>query len=175
MKNCTLLFVALIAVAVGVTSAHAQPLYWDTNAGTAGAGATPNGTWNAANTNWNPLSGGGAPVPAAWISGRPAVFSAGTDAVNVFTVTLGSAISVGGITVEEGTPTISGANILTLTGATIDVAAARTFSIASVVDGSVGLSKTSNGTLVLSGALLSSGGRRGRCRSRAHAAASARP
>ncbi|MBN8708432.1 MAG: autotransporter-associated beta strand repeat-containing protein [Verrucomicrobia bacterium] len=48
----------LVALAVGMGSASATNLYWDTNGTTAGAGDVPSGTWGTSNF-WNTDSTGG--------------------------------------------------------------------------------------------------------------------
>jgi len=109
----------LVALAIQfiAPSAFAATVYWDSNGTVAGAGATPTGTWGTS-TFWNATSTGLTTTPAAWLSGDTAVFSAGTDAVNAFTVTLSGTQTIGGLTVEEGTPTISGGTALAINSAT---------------------------------------------------------
>lgn len=129
-------------------------VYWDTNANTAGAGATPTGNWNAATANWNTSSTGTGGTLAGWTANNHAVFSAGTDAVNAFTVTLTAGISVGNMTFEEGTALVTGST-LTLTGAggsTIDVAGGLTATVNSILAGSATLNKNGTGTFVTGGA-----------------------
>jgi autotransporter-associated beta strand protein len=155
MKPCTSFFAALVVVVFSLTSVQAQ-LYWDTNAGTDGTTNPPNGTWNAANAFWNTVSGGTG-TPAAWVAGQTAVFSAGTNGVGAFTVTISGAQTASGVTFEEGTATLTGDG-LNLTGGTISVAAGLTSTIQSAVGGSVLLSKTGTGTLVVSGANTYSNG-----------------
>ena len=80
-----------------------------------------------------------------------AEFSAGTNATGAFIVTLGSTEQVNGLKFEEGTATIAGGGTLNLTGAGIDTASTRIQQIDSLVSGSVGLTKTGTGTLILNG------------------------
>ncbi len=129
------------------SSMTAQSLYWDSNGTVAGAGATPTGTWGTS-LFWSTDSDGTA-TPGAWTPGATAIFSAGTDAVNAFTVTVGSAQTVGKIVVEEGTPTFNGST-LTLNGnATIEVASERTATIGTtIIAGSAGMTKEGAGTLI---------------------------
>src|SRR5437773_4409577 len=70
-----------VLAAIGLSShARAASLYWDSNGNTAGAGATPNGTWGS-DAFWNgALDGTGAVGP--WVDGSVAVFSAGSDATS---------------------------------------------------------------------------------------------
>ena len=89
-------------------------LYWDSNGTTAGAGATPTGTWGTS-TFWSTVFDGTA-ATAAWTSGLNAVFSAGADATGTYTVTLGAAQTASGVTVEEGTVSLAGSALTVGTG-----------------------------------------------------------
>ncbi len=144
----------LLACVASTTTLFAQvSVYWDTNANTAGAGATPTGNWNAT-ANWNTSATGTGGTLAGWTANNHAVFSAGNDAVNAYTVTLTGGISVGNITFEEGTTLITGST-LTLVGASgvsIDVASGLTATINSILGGSATLNKTGDGTFVTGGA-----------------------
>src|SRR5262245_45109708 len=84
--------------------------YWDTNGATAGASAstTAAGTWDTTTTSWSTNSNGTS-ATAAWPTGETAVFSAATNATGSYTVSLAQSVTVSGITVEEGTPTINAA------------------------------------------------------------------
>lgn len=87
---------------VKVTIDYDNLSYWDTDGATAGAGgATPNGTWDAATTNWNP-DPAGTGTAAAWSPGEFAVFAAGTNATGSYTVTVDGPQNIGGLLVEEG-------------------------------------------------------------------------
>ena len=93
-------------------------LYWDSNGATAGAGATPTGTWGTS-TFWSTVFDGTA-ATAGWTAGRNAVFSAGTDASGSFNLSVNGTQTAGNITVEEGSVTIPsgvvsrGANVVTI-------------------------------------------------------------
>jgi hypothetical protein len=102
-------FLFIVALCVSVS---AQVLYWDTNAKTAGAGATPTGTWSTsgAQKKWS-TNASGTVNPVAWTSGRDAVFSAGTDAINSYTVTVSGTQNVSSINVEEGSPIFTGGTV----------------------------------------------------------------
>src|SRR5438128_1215488 len=69
------------AIGLALVSATASPvsaqLYWDSNGTTAGAGATPTGTWGTS-TFWSTASDGTA-TTTSWTFNAAAVFSAGTD------------------------------------------------------------------------------------------------
>ncbi len=122
------------------------------NGATAGAGTTPTGTWDAASTNWTANSAGTA-ATVVFTSGLDAVFSAGTDAINAFTVTVTGTQNVSSINVQEGNPTLTGGTI-NFNDATPDftVATGLLATVSSVVNGTNGLNKAGAGTLVLSGA-----------------------
>src|SRR5512133_1266261 len=104
-----------------------------------GAGAAPNGTWGAT-AFWNLSAEGTTTSPAAWLSGEDAVFSAGTDAITPFTVTIQGTQVAGNLTVEEGAPTITGGVGLNVGGGAagkgiIDVASDVTLTVNTVLTG----------------------------------------
>lgn len=124
-------------------------VYWDLNGVTAGASVTPTGAWNTAGAaNWNAASDGTGAL-ANWTQSNHAVFSAGTDATGTYTVTLGAPITVGNLTFQTGTPTIT-ANTLTIAaaGSTIDVASGVTARIDSLMAGTGVITKTGLGTFI---------------------------
>src|SRR4051812_3579856 len=109
------IFAVSLGLAVaGVSTAGAQ-LYWDTNGATAGstAGAV-SGAWDTATANWSP-DANGAVATQAWVNGSNAVFSAGTNATGLQTVTVTGAISANSITIEEGSVSLAGAAAPSLT------------------------------------------------------------
>ena len=120
----------LAAVFVLATTlvAHAQPLYWDANGATARAGATP-----------------------AWISGRNAVFSAGSDAAGAFTVTVSGTQTAAGMTIEEGTVTIAVGAVALATG-NLTVNSGATLS----TDSSLRITSTAGATMNINGGTLRS-------------------
>lgn len=139
-----------LALAWSVKSSQAQTLHWDSNDVTAGAGATPTGTWGTS-TFWS-TSASGEAATAGWTSGGTAVFSAGSDAINAYTVTLSGTQTIGGLTVEEGTPTISGGTALALNAASTPFNITGTANIGSVISGTgFGLVKSGAGLLSLTG------------------------
>ena len=152
MKKTIQLITSLISLVLGGASAQAALSYWDSNGATPGAGATPTGTWGV-DSFWS-ADPSGSVATAAWNSGDTAVFSAGTDAVNPFTVTVSGTQTAGGITFTNG-------GEATLTGGTITmgvnpfpIAANTNGTINSVLagTGTTGLTKTGPGTLTLNGA-----------------------
>ncbi|HVU18689.1 MAG TPA: autotransporter-associated beta strand repeat-containing protein [Candidatus Didemnitutus sp.] len=143
---------AVVWAILGLASLTAQTtVYWDTNNGTAGAGSTPTGTWSTSNSNknWTTNSAGTSNSLATWTNGNNAVFSAGTDAVNAYTVTVSGTVSVSGITIEEGTPTFTGGTInFSDTTPSFVVGTGLTSTINSVISGSNGFNKSGAGTVI---------------------------
>lgn len=146
------LIILLVVVGVSVNSAQGQILYWDTNGATSGAGSSPAGTWSTASSdkNWTTNSAGTV-TSVAWTNGNTAVFSAGTDATNSYTVTVSGNVSTSGITVQEGNPTLSG-GIVTFSDSSPDivVATGSTLTFNSQIAGTNGITKSGAGTLVVS-------------------------
>lgn len=135
---------------LGSQNASAQ-FYWDVDGDTPGAGgATPTGNWEDA--NWSSSPDGDA-VTENWFDGLDvAVFSAGTDATGDYTVTVADPHIIGGVTVEEGNPTISGAGELELTSLTVPFDVASSATISTTITGiETGIVKSGVGTLTLSG------------------------
>jgi fibronectin-binding autotransporter adhesin len=151
MNKAIHLVTSLIAFALVGASAHAASSYWDSNDITPGAGDTPTGTWGTDNF-WSTDSTGAA-TTTAWTSGDIAVFSAGTDATNAFTVTVNGNQTAGGITFEEGVVTLSGGTI-TIGVASLPIVATTNATIDSVLagPGTAGMTKSGTGTLTLNGA-----------------------
>ena len=152
-----LLFVALAWTVAYLPRATAQTLvYWDTNSTTGGTGTT-GGTWdNATTTAWSNNSGGTGTTGKwnAFATGANsvAIFSAGSNATNAFTVTTSGAINnVGGITFEEGTVTIGGTGTLNLSQAATINTNANTATISAAMAGAFAVTKSGSGTLILSG------------------------
>lgn len=144
----------LVISLLPITSAG-QTLYWDANtAATAGAGATPTGDWRASggsgtSNRWNTSSTGLGGTISKWGTATDAVFSAGTDATNAYTVTVVGTINVSSISIEEGTPTFTGSTI-TFNDASPDftVGTGLTTTVNSGIAGTNGLNKLGAGTLI---------------------------
>ncbi|MCP5556343.1 MAG: immunoglobulin domain-containing protein [Verrucomicrobiaceae bacterium] len=123
-------------------------VFWDANGTTAGAGANPVGTWGT-DDFWGDADG--LATPTAWTPGGDANFSAGTDAVGPFTVTISGNQSAGSVSFQEGEVTLSG-GILTMSDSTPNLnVEAPLATIASTLSGTNGITKVGVGTLVLSG------------------------
>jgi autotransporter-associated beta strand protein len=128
MKKYLLAILAIAGFTAALApTAHSANLYWDSNGITAGAGATPNGTWGT-DSFWNTSSGG---TSGTFTTGMNAsdngFFSAGTDAVNPYTVTVNGTQASGDLTFQEGTPT--------LTGGTIALGATKTITASTTLNG----------------------------------------
>ncbi len=140
----------LATLAASVPHLAAQTtVYWDIDGTTAGAGgSTPSGTWTTTGTgkNWGNI--GGTVKGAAWNNGDIAVFSAGTDAIGSYTVTIGSSVTAAGVFIEEGNPIIAGGT-LSVTG-NFDVASGRTATLSNTST-TIGGDITGSGVLVKSG------------------------
>jgi autotransporter-associated beta strand protein len=136
----------------GIPTLFAQTtVYWDTNGSTAGAGSSPSSTWStsAANKEWTTSSAGTSGTLSTWTNGNSAVFSAGTDAVNAYTVTVSGTVNVAGITIQEGAPTFTGGTInFSDTSPDFVVGTGLTSTIDSVIAGTNGFTKSGAGTVV---------------------------
>src|SRR4030095_8430194 len=128
MRKFSLIKAAVLSAVVPMNVSAA--LYWDLNTTDPGAGTTPTGTWDGATLNWNTDSAGVA-APGVWAAGETAVFSAGSDATGTYTVTLSSPQTAGGLSFEEGSPTVTGSTLTLNSGSIIDVAPSRTVTISS--------------------------------------------
>ncbi len=100
-----------------LTVAPPSIAYWDLNGPIAGAGsATPSGIWDATTTNWNDQDAGdGNEVP--WLPGGSAVFSAGSDAVGQYVISVDGARDFSSVFLRSGIMDIAdgGAGSLRLT------------------------------------------------------------
>jgi len=104
----------LAAVLVLGAAANAQDYYWDVNDVADGSG-NAGGSWDGSYWNTDSTGLGGGTI-GTWVDGN-AVFSAGTDGVGPFTVTVDTAsTSLRNLTFEEGDVTLSGSGSLTLAG-----------------------------------------------------------
>ncbi len=148
MKTSPILLAALLTAAVPL-KLTADTVYWDANDFLPGAGDFPFGSW--LNSPFWSTDSGGEFGTQFWVQGDTAVFSAGTDAVNEFTVT-GSGTSgspgviAGGIIVEEGTVVLSGGTLDLGTGS-VTIKAGATFS----TDSSLRISSVAGSVWLLDG------------------------
>ena len=122
-----LLLAAVTFCALPCAPLKAASLYWDSNGATIGAGATPNGTWGV-DSFWNTTAAGTAGTFSTGMTqADEGWFSAGTDAVNAYTVTVNGTQAVGNLYFQRGTPT--------LTGGTIALGAAKTLTASATLNG----------------------------------------
>jgi autotransporter-associated beta strand protein len=146
MKPTVQLGSFLLCFALCQASAQSDVKYWDSNGAAAGAGDTPNGTWDA-DPFWSADAAGGV-ATTGWTDGDTAVFSAGTDATNAFDVTVNGTVNPAGITFEEGLAVISGGTISITNSADFPIVANADAVINSYLSGA-GFKKTGPGKLTL--------------------------
>ncbi len=150
MKHCfknagTLLFAFLFLS----HAAHAANKWWDVNGASPGSGqGTNTGTWNTTGLNWTTDSTGDS-ATTTFATGDLAIFSAGTDATNTWTINVPSAVTAAGITVNEGAVYMSGTAVTIGTG-TVTVNSGATLSIPS----SAYIAASAGATLVLNGGIM---------------------
>lgn len=133
------------------TMLAATPLYWDPSGAATASGGS--GTWDTSTAEWRSGSPTGSLV--AWSnsgdSNGPceAVFPTGDG-----TVTLGASVSAANVFFVAANTTLvggSGSDVLTLAGGQIDVASGSTGTISAAIAAGSGITKTSAGTLNLTG------------------------
>ncbi len=147
MKTKQLFLFTSLLLCLLAQPARAQ-LYWDSNTSTPGAGDTPTGTWDV-DAFWSSDSTG-ASSTTTWTDGNIAVFAAGTDATNGYTVTVSGTPTATGINFEEGTVTVAGSTLNLSGAAIIDVATNHSARINSIIGGgAIALTKNGGGTLTL--------------------------
>ncbi len=121
---------------------------WDTNSTTPGSG-NAGGSWSG--SNWNSLADGTG-TTSTFTDGQTPTFAAGTDATGAYSVTIDTTVNANGLTFEEGDVTLAaGLGTLTLTGASVSVASGASATIAEPIRGSVGMNKSGDGSLTVSG------------------------
>lgn len=139
----------LLATCLSMMGSFAQELHWDIAPGTAGLGdgnlTGGSGHWNLIDGNWTTDNGA-----------NNVIWNQGSSGVAVFggaagTVTLDTAITIGGLRFDADGYSISG-NSLLLDGPTVvTVGDGFDASIASVIEGTSGLTKSGQGRLYLRG------------------------
>ena len=144
MKKSSLLLASLLAASVPLDRAWAG-LYWDLNAGVAGAGANPTGIWDTSTPNWN-TDPNGLTLPGVWTPGETAFFSAGNDATGPYTVTISGTQTAAGINIEDGTVVIPSGTAAVGTGViTVNAGAALSINSVSRLSVAAGSKLTLNG------------------------------
>ena len=132
---------------VAITVAESADRYWTANGTTLGG----SGTWNDAGANWS--SSGTSVSGAAWTANKNAFFQ-GTAG----TVTLGSSVAAGGVTIESDGYTLATGGGSLNTPAISVAAAGHTATVAAQLVGTSGLTKSGSGVLVISNATNSYSG-----------------
>ena len=115
-------------------------LYWTSNGTTLGGTAA----WNSSGSNWSPSNTSVA--GAAWTAGKTAIFG-GTAG----TVTIGSAITAGGLTFSTTGYTLASGTGGSLATASIAVDPGLSATVSAKLTGTADLGKAGTGTLILSG------------------------
>lgn len=167
MKRTLHLSLAILNLALCPCVIRAATNYWDLDGPTPGAGgAAPAGLWDAGVTaNWtaDPVGTGTA---ITWTASDDAIFSAGNDATNAFTVTVDTTQTAGNLTVEEGTITFSDGTSLNIGGnvagkGIINITSGLTTTISTALEGGDDtgqITKVGAGALVLNSSNPSLGG-----------------
>ena len=125
----------------GVALTISNPnLYWTSNGTTLGGAAA----WNSSGLNWS--SSNTSVAGAAWTAGKTAIFG-GTAG----TVTIGSAITAGGLTFSTTGYTLASGPGGSLATASISVDSGLSATVSATLTGTAGLGKAGAGTLILSG------------------------
>ncbi len=142
-RHLTLLALFLTVALCG--QSRASVLTW--NSAGSGAPTDGSGTWNTTSSNWWNNA-----IDNAWLNanGDTAVFGVGAVGTAAETVTLGSAITAGGITFANQSYTITGLT-LTLSGATTPAVTVNAGggTISSIVAGNQGMLVSGPGALTL--------------------------
>jgi autotransporter-associated beta strand protein len=161
-------FSAITAAAL-ITSAllplNAQSLHWDLNGTNPSPdGPAPSGVWDLTTAHWN--DAGDPQVPGLWTNTglATAIFAAGSDATDPYTVTLGAgtALNLAGLTVNAGHLTLASQTSLDQLAfgslpAAVNVAEAASLLLQTSGTGTGGLVKSGTGLLVLDGSDAPSG------------------
>jgi len=115
MTSAKALGIFTIIAVLGLLSlprAEAVTQYWDTNNATAGTGTGAQaGTWDAGTASllWTTVLAGDV-ATGLWTNGNDASFSAGTNGNGTQSVSFSGAVSANGITIKDGTVTLTAAN-----------------------------------------------------------------
>lgn len=155
----------VLTLALLAVHTQAQSLYWDINDTTPGSGGpAPSGVWDFSTLNWNNAAGDAS--SSAWTNSglESAIFAAGTDATDSYSITLGAgtAVKLSALTLNTGALTLTpqstsdGLDFGTANAA-LNVAGASSLSITSFINGSAGLTKAGTGIAILSSSSLPTG------------------
>ncbi len=146
MKHTPLILSTLLTLAAPL-QLTAGLLYWDSNGPTPGAGDAPAGTWGTS-AFWS-TSELGDLATTGWSPGEAAVFSAGSDGVEAYKVTVSGTQTAGGLTIEEGDVSFA-VGVISLGASAIAVNAGAVLS----TDSSLRISTTAGSTLAIDGGTL---------------------
>ena len=125
----------------GVALTISNPnLYWTSNGTSLGGAAA----WDSSGLNWS--SSNTSVAGAAWTAGKTAIFGGTAD-----TVTIGSAITAGGLTFSTTGYTLASGPGGSLATASISVDPGLSATVSATLTGTAGLGKAGAGTLILSG------------------------
>ena len=125
----------------GVALTISNPnLYWTSNSTTLGGAAA----WDSSGLNWS--SSNTSVAGAAWTAGKTAIFGGTAD-----TVTIGSAITAGGLTFSTTGYTLASGTGGSLATASIAVDPGLSATVSAKLTGTADLGKAGTGTLILSG------------------------
>ncbi len=125
---------------VALTLLTIPNLYWTSNGTTLGGIAA----WDSSGLNWS--SSNTSVAGAAWTAGKTAIFGGTAD-----TVTIGSAITAGGLTFSTTAYTLASGPGGSLATASISVDSGLSATVSATLTGTAGLGKGGAGTLILSG------------------------
>lgn len=147
----TKFFIAALSLAAALQHSHAQTTYyWDSNGPTAGAGATPTGTWGTdayLSTGAGSSLGTSSTFATTMTEADTLIFSAGTDAINPYTVTVNGTQTSGSLTLNSGTPTLTGGTIALGAGKTIT--AGTTLAGTATIESAMTVNTNAGGTTLL--------------------------
>ena len=143
---CINVFLASLILLFPVATSQAVSVQWDPASG-------PAGTWDLLASNWYDT---GLAADTIWTNGEDAIFGAGVLGTGTPWTTGGlvtaSGISVGSMNFNIGGYEVAGTATLTGTPVITVANLADTATISAALSGTVGFSKSGNGTLTLSGA-----------------------
>lgn len=150
-KHC-LAVLAVITPILVTEDLSAATYYWDSNGTTAGAGVTPTGTWGT-DAFWSTSSAGTAVTANTPTTTADTLnFSAGSDTVGAYTVTLNGMQSAARVIAKTGNLTLSGGTLaipFMNTGATLDTTGTANM----VIDSGIRIDNTAAGASLIFGAV----------------------
>ncbi len=150
MKHFVVKFSLALMVLGWAVPAEATFSYWDANGATAGASSgsgKATGTWGV-DAYWS-TNQYGTNATTGWTAGNVAIFSAGSDATNAYTITVSGPQNINFLSFEEGTVTLSGGSLTrTDPNGTANVAPGATAILNTTLSDTNGLTKGGGGNLI---------------------------